>query len=68
MVMNLKERGLTVGDLLLIVIIVLSISFIVKKINKEKQLSFNLYSELTGIYNNDDEENVKSPLFKYQLL
>ena len=67
--MNLKERGLTVGDLLLIVIIVLSISFIVKKINKEKQLSFNLYSELTGIYNNnDDEKNLKSPLFKYQLL
>ena len=66
--MNLKERGLTVGDLLLIVIIVVSISFIVKKINKEKQLSFNLYSELTGIYNNDDEKNVKSPLFKYQLL
>ena len=67
--MNLKERGLTVGDLLLIVIVVLSISFIVKKINKEKQLSFNLYSELTGIYNNnDDEKNLKSPLFKYQLL
>ena len=66
--MNLKERGLTVGDLFLIVIIVLSISFIVKKINKEKELSINLYPELTGIYNSDDEKNVKSPLFKYQLL
>tara|TARA_B100000886_G_scaffold334118_1_gene289166 strand:+ start:66 stop:266 length:201 start_codon:yes stop_codon:yes gene_type:complete len=66
--MNLKERGLTLGDLLLIVIVVLSISFIVKKINKEKQLSINIYSELTGILNNDYEENINSPLFKYQLL
>ena len=63
--MNLKERGLTLGDLLLIVIVVLSISFIVKKINKEKQLSINIYSELTGILNNDYEENINSPLFKY---
>jgi hypothetical protein len=35
--MNLKERGITVGDLLIILIIILSTTTIVKTFNKNKK-------------------------------
>ncbi len=41
-VMNLKERGITVGDLLLIFIFVISTVFIVNKFN-EGEKNANLY-------------------------
>ena len=40
--MNLKERGITVGDLLIIFIIILSTTIFVKSINKDKKTTFNL--------------------------
>ena len=39
--MNLKERGVTVGDLLIIFIIILSTTILVKTFNKDKKTSFN---------------------------
>ena len=39
--MNLNERGVTVGDLLIIFIIVLSTIILVKSLNKDKKTSFN---------------------------
>ena len=39
--MNLKERGITVGDLLIILIIIFSTTFIIKKYNHNKQSSLN---------------------------
>ena len=39
--MNLKERGVTVGDLLIILIIILSSIIFVKTLNKDKKTSFN---------------------------
>ena len=36
--MNLKERGLTVGDLLLLIIIIFSTTIIVKKWNNNKKV------------------------------
>ena len=39
--MNLKERGITVGDLLIIFIIILSSTIFVKSINKDKKTTFN---------------------------
>ena len=38
--MNLKERGVTVGDLLIIFIIILSTIILVKTLNKDKKTSF----------------------------
>ncbi len=35
--MNLKERGITVGDLLIILIIILTTTTIVKTFNKDKK-------------------------------
>jgi len=39
--MNLRERGITVGDLLIILIIIFSTTFVIKKYNHNKQSSLN---------------------------
>ena len=39
--MNLKERGITVGDLLIMLIIIFGITILVKSFNKDKKTSLN---------------------------
>ena len=39
--MNLKERGITVGDLLIILIIILTSTILFKSFNKDKKTSLN---------------------------
>ena len=39
--MNLKERGVTVGDLLIIFIIILSTTILVKSLKKDNKTTFN---------------------------
>ena len=39
--MNLKERGITIGDLLILIIIITSLSLIIKKANKNDQTAIN---------------------------
>ena len=39
--MNLKERGITVGDLLIILIIILTTTILVKSFNKDKKTTLN---------------------------
>tara|TARA_B100000989_G_scaffold291122_1_gene265219 strand:+ start:1789 stop:1962 length:174 start_codon:yes stop_codon:yes gene_type:complete len=40
--MNLKERGITVGDLVVILIIILTSAIVLKSLNKNKEKAFNL--------------------------
>ena len=39
--MNLKERGLTIGDLLIILIIILTTTTLIKTLNKDKKTTLN---------------------------
>tara|TARA_B100000161_G_C33360137_1_gene328553 strand:+ start:85 stop:264 length:180 start_codon:yes stop_codon:yes gene_type:complete len=39
--MNIKERGITVGDLLIIIIIILTSSIFIKTFNKDKGTKVN---------------------------
>ena len=39
--MNLKERGITVGDLLIILIIIFTTTILVKSFNKDKKTTLN---------------------------
>ncbi|MCR8540266.1 MAG: hypothetical protein JJ848_007940 [Prochlorococcus marinus CUG1439] len=39
--MNLKERGITVGDLLIILIIILTTTILIKTFNKDKKTTLN---------------------------
>lgn len=40
-IMNLKDRGLTVGDLIVLVIIIISTIFVVKNIKNDSSKSLN---------------------------
>ena len=39
--MNLKERGITIGDLLIVLIIVIISTIFVKSLSKDKKTTFN---------------------------
>ena len=39
--MNLKERGITVGDLLILIIIILTTFIVAKSFNKDKKTTLN---------------------------
>ena len=54
--MNLKERGITVGDLLIILIIIISSTIIIKSFNKEKKTTFN--------YSNQEEVSYGEPNYQ----
>ena len=43
--MNLKERGITVGDLLIILIIILTTSVLVKTFNKDKETKLDYINQ-----------------------
>ena len=53
--MNLKERGITIGDLLIILIIILTTSIVVKTFNNEKKTKLNL--------SNQEKISYKIPMF-----
>ena len=39
--MNLKERGITVGDLLIILLIIITSSILIKSFNKDKKTTLD---------------------------
>ena len=39
--MNLKERGITVGDLLIILIVIITSTILIKSFTKDKKTTFN---------------------------
>ena len=39
--MNFKERGITVGDLLIILIIIITSTILIKSLSKDKKTTFN---------------------------
>lgn len=43
--MNIKERGITVGDLLIITIIILITTFIIKTFKNDKKTTFNISNQ-----------------------
>ena len=49
--MNLKERGITVGDLLIILIIILTSTVLIKTFNKDKKTTLNHSNQEKVSYN-----------------
>ena len=39
--MNLKERGITVGDILIILIIIITSTILIKSFSRDKKTTFN---------------------------
>ena len=48
--MNLKERGITVGDLLIILIIIITSTIIIKSFSKDKKTTLNYRNQEQVFY------------------
>jgi len=48
--MNLKERGITVGDLLIILIIIITSTILIKSFSKDKKTTFNYINQEQFFY------------------
>jgi hypothetical protein len=51
--MNLKERGITVGDLLIIVIIIITSTILIKSLSKDKKTTHNYSNQERVTYKNN---------------
>ena len=55
-IMNLKERGITVGDLLIILIIIITSTILIKSFSKDKKTTLN--------YSNQDQVSYKENYYQ----
>jgi len=55
-IMNIKERGITVGDLLIIVIIIITSTTLIKSFSKDKKTTLN--------YSNQDHVSYKKNYYQ----
>ena len=55
--MNLKERGITVGDLLIILIIIITTTILIKLLNKDKKTTLNHLNQMNLSYKNPYYQN-----------
>ena len=60
--MNLKERGITVGDLLIILLIILTTSILVKTFEKDKKSKLNLIQQEKLSYENYNQNSIRAAL------
>ena len=56
LIMNLKDRGITVGDLLIILIIIITSTILIKSFSKDKKTTFN--------YINQEQVNYKKIFYQ----
>ena len=58
--MNLKERGITVGDLLIIIIIILTSTILVKTFNNDKETKINQFNQEKFLLSTNNENTFPS--------
>ena len=58
--MNFKERGITIGDLLIIFIIILTTTILVKSFNKDKKTTLHHSPQEKVSYNMNSLSNIHS--------
>ena len=52
-IMNFKERGITVGDLLIILIIIITSTILIKSFSKDKKTTLNYSNQEQVFYEKD---------------
>ena len=52
--MNLKERGITVGDLLIILIIIITSTILIKSFSKDKKTTFDYINQEEVSFNKNN--------------
>ena len=56
--MNLKERGITVGDLIIILIIIIASTILIKSFSKDKKTTLNYSNQEQVSYNMNYYKNL----------
>ena len=56
--MNFKERGITVGDLLIIFIIIITSTILIKSISKNNKTTFNYINQEKVSYDKNYYQNL----------
>ena len=56
--MNLKERGITVGDLLIVFIILITSTILIKSFGKDKKTTFNYSNQEQVTYKKNYYQNL----------
>ena len=56
--MNLKERGITVGDLLIIIIIIITSTILIKSFSKDKKTTLNYSNQEQVFYMKNYYQNL----------
>ena len=56
--MNLKERGITVGDLLIIFIIIITSTILIKSLSKDKKTTLNYSNQEKVFYKKNNYQNL----------
>ena len=57
-IMNLKERGITVGDLLILLIIIITSTILIKSITKDKKTTLNYSNQEQVTYKKINYQNI----------
>ena len=57
-IMNLKERGITVGDLIIIIIIIITSTILIKSFSKDKKTTLNYSNQEQVTYKNNDYQKL----------
>ena len=57
-IMNLKERGITVGDLLIILLIIITSTILIKSFSKDKKTTLNYSNQEQASYMKSIIKNV----------
>ena len=58
LIMNLKERGITVGDLLIILIIIITSTILIKSFRKDKKTTYNYSNQEKVTYKKDNYQKL----------
>ena len=64
-IMNLKERGITVGDLLIILIIIITSTILIKSFSKDKKTTLNYSNQEQVTYDKFVHEYYILVMFSY---
>ena len=56
--MNLKERGITVGDLLIILLIIITSTILIKSFNKDKKTTLNYINHEQVSYKKNNYQKI----------
>ena len=57
-IMNLKERGITVGDLVIILIIIITSTILIKSFSKDKKTTLNYSNQEQVSYKKNYYQNI----------